>query len=146
MALTNEFAVIQGPPGTGKTFIGLKVGLKVLRLMLLSNAQSWQGRELSTSRNVLICQILHHLICVLQIANVLLHNKSKWDFNRRSQRKNHPILIVCYTNHALDQFLEGIHQFHPKGIVRIGGRSQSETMKKCSLSELKHRMRMVSIF
>ena len=146
MALTNEFAVIQGPPGTGKTFIGLKVGLKVLRLMLLSNAESWQGRELSTSRNVLICQILHHLICVLQIANVLLHNKSKWDFNRRSQRKNHPILIVCYTNHALDQFLEGIHQFHPKGIVRIGGRSQSETMKKCSLSELKHRMRMVSIF
>ena len=145
MALTNEFAVIQGPPGTGKTFIGLKVGLKVLRLMLLSNAESWQGRELSTSRNVLICQILHHLICVLQIANVLLHNKSKWDFNRRSQRKNHPILIVCYTNHALDQFLEGIHQFHPKGIVRIGGRSQSEIMKECSLSELKHRMRMVSI-
>ena len=49
MALTNEFAVIQGPPGTGKTFIGLKVGLKVLRLMLLANAESWQGRELSTS-------------------------------------------------------------------------------------------------
>ena len=39
MALTKEFAIIQGPPGTGKTFIGLKVGLKVLRLMLLSNAQ-----------------------------------------------------------------------------------------------------------
>lgn len=96
-------------------------------------------------QNVLVCQILYHLICVLQIANVLLHNKSKWDFNRRSQRKNHPILIVCYTNHALDQFLEGIHQFHPKGIVRIGGRSQSEIMKECSLSELKHRMRMVSI-
>lgn len=103
-------------------------------------------------QNVLVCQILYHLICVLQIANVLLHNKSKWDSNRRSQRKiisrrseNHPILIVCYTNHALDQFLEGIHQFHPKGIVRIGGRSQSEIMKECSLSELKHRMRMVSI-
>ena len=39
MALTKEFAIIQGPPGTGKTFIGLKVGLKLLRLMLLSNAQ-----------------------------------------------------------------------------------------------------------
>ena len=99
-------------------------------------------------QNVLVYQILYHLICVLQIANVLLHNKSKWSqrdiFSRLSE--NHPILIVCYTNHALDQFLEGIHQFHPKGIVRIGGRSQSETMKKCSLSELKHRMRMVSIF
>lgn len=56
-----------------------------------------------------------------------------------------PILVVCYTNHALDQFLEGIHQFHPQGIVRIGGRSQSETMKACSLSELKHKMHKVKI-
>ena len=102
---------------------------------------------------MLVCHILYHFIYVLQIANVLLHNKSNWDFNRRSRRnifprflgnRMHPILIVCYTNHALDQFLEGIHQFHPEGIVRIGGRSQSETMKECSLSELKHRMRKVS--
>ena len=56
-----------------------------------------------------------------------------------------PILIVCYTNHALDQFLEGIHKFHPEGIVRVGGRSQSEIMKACSLSELKHQMHKVKI-
>ncbi|KAL9983501.1 hypothetical protein ACROYT_G005684 [Oculina patagonica] len=110
MALTKEFAVIQGPPGTGKTYIGLK------------------------------------------IANVLLHNKKKWDTDRdendrallgghlRRLSGHRPILVVCYTNHALDQFLEGIHQFHPQGIVRIGGRSQSEIMKACSLSELKHQM------
>ncbi|KAJ7333525.1 NFX1-type zinc finger-containing protein 1 [Desmophyllum pertusum] len=86
----------------------------------------------------------------LKIANVLLHNKMKWDTGTElidhdrddappvSERR--PILIVCYTNHALDQFLEGIHEFHPEGIVRVGGRSQSEVMKACSLSELKHQM------
>ena len=84
---------------------------------------------------------------------MLLHNKAKWDTGtelldddmdeRLLQRR--PIHVVCYTNHALDQFLEGIHKFHPKGIVRIGGRSKSEVMKACSLLELKHRMRKVIV-
>ena len=71
----------------------------------------------------------------------------KWDNDRTlfSDTKHRPILVVCYTNHALDQFLEGIHQFHPKGIVRVGGRSQSEIMKACSLSELKHEMHKVRV-
>ena len=76
---------------------------------------------------------------------MLLHNKLKWDSERDLfyGTKHRPILVVCYTNHALDQFLEGIHQFHPKGIVRVGGRSESEILKACSLSELKHKMRKV---
>ncbi|XP_068745969.1 NFX1-type zinc finger-containing protein 1-like isoform X4 [Montipora capricornis] len=86
----------------------------------------------------------------LKIANVLLHNKSKWDTGtehldgdideRYLLSERRPILVVCYTNHALDQFLEGIHKLHPQGIVRVGGRSQSEVMQACSLSELKHKM------
>lgn len=36
-----------------------------------------------------------------------------------------PILVLCHTNHALDQFLEGILKFEPR-VVRVGGRSQSE--------------------
>jgi len=80
----------------------------------------------------------------LKIANVLLHNKMKWDTEGIGLGTKHrPILVVCYTNHALDQFLEGIHQFHPKGIVRVGGRSESDILKSCSLSELKHKMRKV---
>jgi hypothetical protein len=44
-----------------------------------------------------------------------------------------PILCVCYTNHALDQFLEGIYQFEKK-ILRLGGRSKSEIMQnECSI-------------
>ncbi|XP_062822871.1 NFX1-type zinc finger-containing protein 1 [Anolis carolinensis] len=48
-----------------------------------------------------------------------------------------PMLVVCYTNHALDQFLEGIHTFQEDGIVRVGGRSNSETLKKFTLRELR---------
>ena len=52
-----------------------------------------------------------------------------------------PILVVCYTNHALDQFLEGIYEFHPEGIIRVGGRSSSEKMMKCKLKDIKFKMR-----
>ena len=31
-----------------------------------------------------------------------------------------PILIVCLTNHALDQFLEALHNAGIRGIVRVG--------------------------
>ena len=48
--------------------------------------------------------------------------------------------MVCYTNHALDQFLEEIQEFHPRGIVRVGGRSQSEAMQRCSLTKRKREM------
>lgn len=43
-----------------------------------------------------------------------------------------PILVVCYTNHALDQFMEGVLNFTKK-VVRIGGQSKSETIEKYSL-------------
>lgn len=43
-----------------------------------------------------------------------------------------PILIVCYTNHALDQFLEGMLKFTQR-IVRVGGQSRSEVLKNYNL-------------
>ncbi|MCJ8729395.1 hypothetical protein PDJAM_G00105760 [Pangasius djambal] len=65
----------------------------------------------------------------LKIAQALLQNSVVWSANS-------PMLVVCYTNHALDQFLEGIHSFLKKGIVRVGGRSNSEILKRFSLREL----------
>lgn len=52
-----------------------------------------------------------------------------------------PILVVCYTNHALDQFCEGIIQF-TKNIVRIGGQTKSSIMKDYTLKSITkyHRM------
>ncbi len=46
------------------------------------------------------------------------------------------ILCVCYTNHALDQFLEHLLDNGEQKIVRIGGRSQSDKLQKYNLKEL----------
>lgn len=51
-----------------------------------------------------------------------------------------PILIVCYTNHALDQFLEGMIPFC-QDLVRIGGNSKSELLNEFNLRSLGFRMR-----
>lgn len=68
----------------------------------------------------------------LKIVQTLLENKSVWG-------RNKPLLVVCYTNHALDQFLEGILEFQKTGIVRIGGRSVSEKIKDLNLNQVKRR-------
>ncbi|KAK2915291.1 NFX1-type zinc finger-containing protein 1 [Channa argus] len=70
----------------------------------------------------------------LKIAQALLTNQNLW----RDGSAPAPMLVVCYTNHALDQFLEGIHKFLQNGIVRVGGRSNSEILKRFNLRELTH--------
>jgi hypothetical protein len=63
----------------------------------------------------------------LKIVQALLDNTAN--------SRHSPILVVCYTNHALDQFLEGIFKFCER-IARIGSRSKSECMKDRNLKEL----------
>ena len=43
------------------------------------------------------------------------------------------ILIVCYTNHALDQFLEALLDKGITSIIRIGGRSKSQRLEPYNL-------------
>ena len=50
------------------------------------------------------------------------------------------ILIECYTNHALDQFLEGLLNKGMKGIVRIGGRSKSSKLEAMNVKTLAEKM------
>ncbi|KAM6248804.1 NFX1-type zinc finger-containing protein 1 isoform 1-T1 [Porphyrio hochstetteri] len=69
----------------------------------------------------------------LKIVKALLSNKHMW----QSIARKSPILVVCYTNHALDQFLEGIYTFQKHGMVRVGGRSNSEVLKWFNLRELR---------
>ena len=68
----------------------------------------------------------------LKIAEAYLKNRHVWDPSKAS-----PILVVCYTNHALDQFLEGIHFIDglEPNIIRIGGRSKSNSLFHCLLCE-----------
>ena len=78
----------------------------------------------------------------MKIVQALLTNRNLWD-----PAKNSPLLVVCYTNHALDQFLEGIIDLsysesddsHKFSIVRIGGRCQNEKVAKFSIKNFELR-------
>jgi hypothetical protein len=63
----------------------------------------------------------------LKIVEVLLQNMK---LNENCIRQ--PILVVCFTNHALDQFLVEILQFTKK-IIRVGSQSKSELLKDYNL-------------
>lgn len=49
----------------------------------------------------------------LKIAQALLTNREIWNkrlgIDEEDEIVTDPMLVVCYTNHALDQFLEGKH-------------------------------------
>ena len=77
----------------------------------------------------------------LKIVEGLLLNEEIW----KTDGARSPILVMCFTNHALDQFLEGIlngplyrdSEDDNVKVVRIGSRSRSEriadlNIKKCN--------------
>lgn len=75
----------------------------------------------------------------LKVMRALLDNR-----DARGLGSNGPILVVCFTNHALDQFLEGIMEFEPN-VVRIGSRSKSELLKDRNLKSLLYEMNLTTI-
>ncbi|XP_038070359.1 NFX1-type zinc finger-containing protein 1-like [Patiria miniata] len=82
----------------------------------------------------------------LKIVQLLLHNMSHPRLDEGMQVRGGappqaPILVVCYTNHALDQFLEGIHHFGERRIIRVGGRSNSELLRDRNLSYIRQNRR-----
>lgn len=56
----------------------------------------------------------------VQLVRVLLDNKAG--------AKLGPIVLICYTNHALDQFLLHLLEVGITKIIRIGGRSQAQEL------------------
>ena len=85
----------------------------------------------------------------LKVAEVLLLNCKVWnaassrvhDLGELGPPKQSPILVLCYTNHALDQFLEGIASFQDTDIVRVGSRSKNPAMEKFNLNNLRSKMK-----
>ncbi|XP_064087988.1 NFX1-type zinc finger-containing protein 1-like isoform X2 [Macrobrachium nipponense] len=67
----------------------------------------------------------------LKIAQILLNNSHYW----KGEGEKFPILVVCYTNHALDQFLEGMAQF-TKSLVRVGSRTKSALIQPYQINSL----------
>jgi len=118
--LTKEFAIIQGPPGTGKTYLG---STKIFYYYIINS----------------VVLFFYLLTRGLRMVEVMLQNLPVWKDNNTTG----PILVVCYTNHALDQFLEGIHAIFGKlddqktsnqlSMIRIGGRCQSSVIEPFNL-------------
>ena len=75
----------------------------------------------------------------LWIFQVLLDNKAYL-----SKRYSVPILVISYTNSALDQFLEKMLIFN-QNIVRVGDQSKSEMLKPYLLSEIKERAKAMGM-
>ncbi|XP_044731423.1 NFX1-type zinc finger-containing protein 1-like isoform X2 [Chrysoperla carnea] len=65
----------------------------------------------------------------LEIIKILLQNHTLWCYNG-------PILIVCKTNHALDQFLEGILKITHR-LARVGGQSKNDKLNEFNIKELR---------
>ncbi|ODM90617.1 NFX1-type zinc finger-containing protein 1 [Orchesella cincta] len=81
----------------------------------------------------------------LQILKTLLLNKTgrKNLPNQSLVIPNAPILILCYTNHALDQFLELLlSEIDELDLIRVGGQCKSEILKRHSLPEKRAQMKL----
>ena len=73
-----------------------------------------------------------------KIVRCLLDNRRAWDPHQTS-----PMLMVCYTNHALDQFLEKVLEFLPsRKIIRVGGRCKSDKLENCNLKKFTYRYKL----
>ncbi|XP_069114828.1 NFX1-type zinc finger-containing protein 1-like [Argopecten irradians] len=73
-------------------------------------------------------------VIALKMLELFLNNDSVW-----SHQDIGPIILLSYTNHALDQFLEGIvrmpkvNAMPVKDIVRVGSRSKVESLDKFNI-------------
>lgn len=110
--ITKRLALIQGPPGTGKTFVG-----KMIVKILLNNL--WR------------CEATRSPSTWGQDWDTHEPKRVKLD---KEELVDGPLLILCYTNHALDQFLEGVFEFE-KSLIRYGGRSTSSKLMDCTVKQ-----------
>ena len=88
-----------------------------------------------------------------------MHNKAVWSTPKNaaaeaitstmnntsgSTQRHRPILMICFTNHALDQFLESCIQtcgLAPGEVIRVGGRSKNENLDEYLLGNVKQALR-----
>lgn len=55
-----------------------------------------------------------------------------------------PIVCVCFTNHALDQLLEHLHEHGVEQIVRVGSRSKSKVLEDVNLRTIASKAELTS--
>ena len=103
-ALTCELAMIQGPPGTGKSYVGIELVKILLANTSPETPAAPAARPEPRAPNVAAVPAPQQVPDPSEVPKPVTG----------------PILIVCLTNHALDQFLESLHNADIKNIVRVG--------------------------
>ena len=143
---------------TGQTTYEFSEESKYAEKCFLSNDLKWPNAgdmKLDDSQYSAIKLALENKLALIQgppgtgktfigvkIVELLIHNKHLWWNKPNDQHR--PILMICYTNHALDQFLEycidecGLNM----GIVRVGGRCKSTKLNPFLLSTIKTGLKM----
>jgi hypothetical protein len=78
----------------------------------------------------------------VKLVQLLMHNRQTW-WKRAGETTHRPILMICYTNHALDQFLESCVNTCKldSGVVRVGSRSKNEKLDEFLLKNIKRSSR-----
>ncbi|MCJ1303589.1 NFX1-type zinc finger-containing protein 1 [Hypocenomyce scalaris] len=112
-ALSQELALIQGPPGTGKTYVGIQV-VKALLANTSGSAKSLHPGSMDQADSP----------------------EAEGSTSPGTGPCIGPVLIVCFTNHALDQFLEGLLAAGLTDMVRVGGRSKNDNLAQYNIHEL----------
>ena len=71
----------------------------------------------------------------LKAMQALLQNAHFWRYSSEKGTLTCPIMVVCYTNHALDQFLEGVMKLDlSKGsIIRMGSQCKNPKVNQFNL-------------
>ena len=89
----------------------------------------------------------------LKVVETLLQNRASWDKDSLALGSTSSVVVVCYTNHALDQFLEGIIQRirvtldKNTQVRRIGGRSKNQLVQEYNINTfVRNHLRARGIF
>ncbi|XP_026285880.1 NFX1-type zinc finger-containing protein 1 [Frankliniella occidentalis] len=80
----------------------------------------------------------------LKVATTLLNNSQYWQKTSYDEQRR-PLVVVCYTNHALDQFLMGLMSV-TNSIVRVGGGSKVKELEKFSIRNMRRSVHLTGSF
>jgi hypothetical protein len=154
-ALTREISIIQGPPGTGKTYIGVQIAK-----FLLANEKHFLSHTATVETIVPPSEYeLEAYRSRTEYRKQIREKREKLGLRVKEDEEEleeplphvktettiieSPVLVVCYTNHALDQFLEAIYAemvklgLSPKNeLIRVGGQTKSEEMMELTMFKL----------
>ena len=83
----------------------------------------------------------------IRIAELLLNNQHLWREDEHGLLEKRPLLLLSYTNHALDQFLTELLKLPvlwkdpPSSVVRVGSQSESDVLLEHTITRMRREFR-----